>query len=59
MVHGVCRAKSTAVGFYKLVPDDVDLKEAWGEVGVIIMFPINTMKDMYEIIKESDKVVTF
>jgi multimeric flavodoxin WrbA len=23
------------------------------------MCPINTMKDMYEIIKESDKVVTF
>ncbi len=34
MVHGVCRAKSTAVGFYKLVPDDVDLKEVWREVGV-------------------------
>jgi hypothetical protein len=31
MVHGVCRAKSTAVGFYKLVSDDVDLKEVWGE----------------------------
>ena len=23
------------------------------------MCPINTMKDMYEVIKESDKVVTF
>ena len=36
-----------------------DAETCWNALRYANFYPVSTMKDMYEIVKESDKVVTF